>query len=119
MYSKLDEAIKAKDKAEVQLAPFLAVANKQSQGDPEDKRLELLIGRFDAAVLNVEKAAKKLSTQRSIPPEISDRIVNNLKSVSPFLVEIEAVAGDQESIGLSKQIKNIFEKAGWKVNWHM
>lgn len=62
---------------------------------------------------------EKLASPRIISPEINNKIVNNLKLVAPFAIEIRAVAGNIESINLSKQIKAIFEEAGWNVNWAM
>ena len=110
------EAEQKRDKAELQLAPFLAAAERRFPDTPADKRLELLIAKLDKAITDVQSAAQKVSPERRIDPHLKQSLVVNLKSISPLDVEITCVLGDTEGFSLASQIKDVFEQAGWKVN---
>ena len=114
--SKLKNAERARDKAELQLAPFLAAANQKFPDKPQDKRLELLLARLDQAIGSVEDAARKISPERTIDMKIKNILTTNLKSVPPLNVELHSVLGDTEGFSLATEIKTIFEQSGWKVN---
>ncbi len=114
--SKLEKAEGAKDKAEIQLAPFLAVANQRFPDTTPDKRLELLLKRLDQAIISIQDVARKVSPERSLAPEIQSSLVTNLKTIPSLDVDITCVLSDSESFELASQIKTVFEKAGWKVN---
>ena len=49
---QLEKVESQRDKAELQLAPFLAVANRSFPDVPNDQRLDALINRFNDAVAN-------------------------------------------------------------------
>lgn len=111
-----DEAERECDKAELQLAPFLAAADRRFPDSPADKRLDLLLSRLDKAITDVQSAARMVSPERSFDPHHRQSLVDNLKSVTPLEVEITCVLGDTEGFSLASQIKEVFEQAGWKVN---
>ena len=110
------EAEQKRDKAELQLAPFLAAAELRFPDTPADKRLDLLLSRLDKAINDVQRAARKVSPERTIEPNVSTSLVSNLKAIPALDVEIMCILGDTEGFALASQLKDIFEQAGWKVN---
>ena len=110
------EAEQKRDKAELQLAPFLAAAERRFPDTPADKRLDLLLARLDKAITDVQSAARKVSPERSLDPRLKQSLLSRLKSLSPLKVEITCVLGDTEGFSLASQLKDVFEQAGWKVN---
>jgi hypothetical protein len=112
----VQNAEKERDKAEIKLAPFLAIANQRFPDIPSDKRLELLLAKLDQAIVSVQDAARRVSSERSLTPQIQSSLVTNLKMIPSLDVEVTCVLGDTEGFALASQIKNVFEKAEWKVN---
>ncbi|MGB8225814.1 MAG: hypothetical protein WCE45_02945 [Sedimentisphaerales bacterium] len=112
----VQSAEKERDKAEIQLAPFLAVANQRFPDTPSDKRLELLLAKLDQAIVSVQDAARRVSSERSLSPQIQSSLITNLKTIPSLNVEVTCVLSDAEGFALASQIKNVFEKAEWKVN---
>ena len=110
------EAEQKRDKAELQLAPFLAAAERRFPDTPADKRLDLLLARLDKAITDVQSAARKVSPERSLDPRLKQSLISRLKSLSPLKVEITCVLGDTEVFSLASQLEDVFEQAGWKVN---
>lgn len=111
-----DEAQRERDKAQLQLAPFLAVANRRFPDSPADKRLELLLSKLEQAITDVQSAARMVSPEHSLDPRLRQSLIDNLKSVPPLDVEITCVLGDTESLSLASQLKDVFEQAGWNVH---
>jgi len=109
------EAEQKRDKAELQLAPFLATAERRFPDIPADKRLDLLLSKLDKAINDVQNAARKVSPERSIDTTVRNSLVSNLKSIPALDVQITCVLGDAEGFGLASQLKDIFEQAGWEV----
>lgn len=123
LQTKLDDShsvladVKAeRDKYQTQLAPFLAVATRRFPDEPTDKRLELLLARLDKAINDVQSAARKVSPERTLSPELRQSLVANLKSIPSLNIEITCILGDTEAFSLASQIKSVFDEAGWKVN---
>ena len=56
-----NEAVQKRDKAEIQLAPFLAAADRNFPDIPSNQRLELLLSRIDKAITD--------AFRYSLPPE--------------------------------------------------
>ena len=112
----VQSAEKERDKAETKLAPFLAFANQRFPDSPSDKRLELLLSKLDQVIISVQDAARRVSSERSLTPQIQSLLVANLETIPPLDVEVTCVLGDTESFVLASQIKNVFEKAKWRVN---
>lgn len=114
----VQSAEKERDNAKIQLAPFLAVANQRFPDIPSDKRLELLLAKIDQAIVSVQDAARRVSPERSLDPQIQSSLVTNLKTIPSLDVKVTCLIGDAEGFALAWQIKNVFEKAEWKVNFH-
>ncbi|MFA5165112.1 MAG: hypothetical protein WC481_06070 [Candidatus Omnitrophota bacterium] len=110
-----ENAEKAKDKAELQLAPFLAAANQGFPNIDPEKRLELLLSKLNDAVINVQDAARRISSERNISADLKCTLIENLKKIQPLEVNVVSIIGDAETYSLAVQIKDIFEEAGWKV----
>lgn len=107
---------KERDKAEIQLAPFLAVANQTFPNTPPDKRLEMLLIRLEQAISNIQDAARSISPERSLAPDFQSSLIINLKKIQALDVKITSVLGDTEGYAFAYQIKDVFEKAEWNVN---
>lgn len=114
--SQQRDAERSRDKAELQLAPFLAAADRRFPDTPADKRLDLLLERLNLAINDVQNAARKVSPERSISPQLRQSLVTDLKSVPKLDVEISCVLGDTEGFSLASQLRSVFDDAGWKVN---
>jgi len=112
----LDDTKRDRDAKATQLAPFLATADLRFPDAPPDKRLELLLQRMEQVVANVQDAARKISPERAIDPQIRRVLVGNLKTTSPLSVVIDCTIGDQEAFSLASQIKGLLEEIGWKVD---
>lgn len=110
------EAEQERDKAELQLAPFLAAAEQRFPDSPADERLDLLLDKLDKAITDVQSAARKVSPERTLDPRLKQSLVTNLKSLAPLDVDITCVLGDTEGFSLASELKGVFEQAGWKVN---
>jgi hypothetical protein len=110
------ETEQERDKADLRLAPFLAAAERRFPDTPADQRLDLLLSKLDKAITDVQTAARKVSPERSIDPQMKQSLVANLKPISPLDVEITCVLGDTEGFALASQLKEVFQQAGWKVN---
>ena len=111
-----DDAKDERDKAEIQLAPFLAAANQRFPNTAPDKRLELLLARLDQAIISVQDAARRVSPERSLAPEVQSSLVTKLRVIPALNVDVTCVLGDTEGFALASQIKNLFEEAEWEVS---
>jgi len=111
-----NEAEKKRDKAEIQLAPFLAAAELRFPDSPENEKLDLLLLRLDKAINDVQKAAQKISPERTINPKLKISLLSNLKAIPALDVEIMCVMSDAEGFSLASQLKEVFEQAGWEVH---
>ena len=109
------DAEKKRDKAELQLAPFLAAADRRFPESPANERLYLLISKLDKAINDVQRAAREVSPERVIEPKLKTALISNLKAIPALGVEITCVLGDTEGFSFASQLKEIFEKAGWEV----
>lgn len=59
--SSLTKAEYERDKAQLQLAPFLAAANRGFPDSPAEKRLELMLAAFGKAIADAQDAARQVS----------------------------------------------------------
>lgn len=71
---------------------------------------QVAIGHADQVTFNTSPGP------RTISAELAEAILGHLKKREPATIEIRSVLGDQESLALSTQIAEVFEKADWKVN---
>lgn len=106
---------KQRDKAELQLAPFLATAQARFPDAPPDKRLELLLERMERAIQDVTNAANYLGKPRVLSPSLISNLVSRLKTPATLKAQIVSPVGDSESLSLALQIKDIFSQANWPV----
>jgi hypothetical protein len=116
LQASIQKAEHERDKAQIQLAPFLAAAERTFPNIPPDQRLEFLLAKLEQAIGSVQDAARRISPERILETEVKNTLVSNLKAVQPLDVEITCVLGDTEGFALASQIKSMFEAAGWKVN---
>lgn len=103
-----------RDKAQIQLAPFLAIANKNFPQEPQNEQPKLLLNKIEKVLCEIKEAADKIIPQRVIPKDIIDTLIAKLKTLPPLCVEINIPAGDNEAFELATQIKEVFEMANWK-----
>ena len=114
--SSLQKTEHERDKAQIQLAPFLAAAERTFPNNPPDKSLELLLVKLEQAIGSVKDAARRISPERVLDIQAKNALVSSLKTLQPLDVEITSILGDNEGFALALQIKSVFEVAGWKVN---
>jgi hypothetical protein len=99
-----------------QLAPFLAAANQHFESSPPDKRLDLLLDRFDSLAQLMRDTASRIPTSRVISPDGQARIKAKLATAPRIPISITAPLGDAEAFELAQQIKTLFEDDGFKVD---
>lgn len=75
------EAEQKRDKAELQLAPFLAVAERRFPDTPSDQRLDLLLTRIDKAITD--------AIRYNLPPERTEGSSALFAAVKFFLDDLE------------------------------
>jgi len=127
---ELSKAERQRDKAEQQLAPFLAAANQHFQDIPEDKRLDALTSKIDdmwtTLQLKLEdigngvdslKQQQSTTEDRSIPQSAMIQMPSSLDKISGWQADIQFTMGNPEAYSLANQIKTVFEKAGWKIKF--
>jgi hypothetical protein len=103
-----------RDKAQIQLAPFLAIANKNFPQDPQNEQPKLLLNKIEKLLCEIKETADKITPQRIIPKDIIDKLIAKLKTLQPLYLQIAIPAGDNEALELATQIKKAFEMANWK-----
>lgn len=113
--TELQDTKMERDKAQIQLAPFLAIANKNFPQEPQNEQPKLLLDKIEKVLCEIKEAADKITPQRIIPKDIIDTLIAKLKTLQPLYVQINIPAGDNEAFELATQIKNAFEMANWKV----
>ena len=79
------KAEKERDKAELQLAPFLAVADSRFPDTPAEKRLDLLLNRIDKAITD--------AFRYNLPPEKTEGSAALFAAVKFFLDDLESHGG--------------------------
>ncbi len=130
------EAEQKRDKAELQLAPFLAIAKSNFPDTPEDQRLDELSEKLDRIIAESKNADRSIllklrtieetiggiqqgttvsTTKRVISEAVAKRLTSSLKDITDYDVDINCVMGDAEGFALAEQIKEIFSKTNWKV----
>jgi hypothetical protein len=53
---------------------------------------------------------------RTIPRHLISQVRNELSKYEGTSIRLNCLQGDQEALAFSKELKEIFEKAGWRVN---
>ena len=111
------ETVKQKrDTLADQLAPFLAAADLRFPDDPPDKRLELLLKRYEKTMLEVDPVTRKMGPERQLSESVRERVIERLKQQQKLKVNITSVLGDSEAYSLAEQLKTVFLNAGWPVS---
>ena len=113
---KLKDAERDIDDNASKLAPFLAEANLRFPDDPPDKRLDLLLKRFEKTVLEFDGVTKRKGPDRHLSDGTRKTTVERLKRQQRLKVNITSVLGDTEAYSLAEQIKTVFLDAGWPVS---
>jgi hypothetical protein len=133
--SALDKAEHDRDKAQLQLAPFLAAANQHFQDIPESGRLDRLSQKVDSMLekvqdgdrnillklTSIESAVGSLSNRptpagdRVLAPAVAASLTTSLKPFSDYKVDIVCKMGDGEAHSLADQVRTVFVNAGWEV----
>ena len=109
------EAEQQRDKAELQLSPFLAVAELGFPDSPADKRLDLLLSKLDKAIVDIQSTTRGLLLERSLDSHLKQALIAKLKAIAPLDVKVSCILGDQEALSFATQLYNVFEQAGWKT----
>jgi hypothetical protein len=108
-----------------QLAPFLAVANKQFQDPSESDRLNKLLQQVEDLTVLVKSVSESLpkasaSLQQSQPLNLDDqtasKIIEALRQTTNFEVSIRFESGQRATGRLANQLKGLFENGGWKIS---
>jgi hypothetical protein len=105
-------AAKAKEEAANALS---SAANTNERA----KKLELQVETQKERAATAEKELLMLKERvkpRSIPPEKSKGLIDELKKFALKEIMISSSLGDGEAAAYANQFKYIFETAGWKVN---
>jgi hypothetical protein len=106
--NELTETKRDRDSKATQLAPFLAVAEKQFKNAPADKRLDLLLDK----VTDIQKRLPP--DHRFSLPEL-DQILAELKQSPKLNVHFSLVMEYVEGGDAVKQLRQVFEQAGFST----
>ncbi len=109
---KLAETRRERDKAELQLAPWIELANTQFTNTPTNKRLEELLNRVQANVEALNDISSRLPKSRLITLAASEEIIAQLRNIPPMKVAVQTIANDSEAGRVSEQIEEVFRKGG-------
>ncbi|MBN1516710.1 hypothetical protein JXA32_09100 [Candidatus Sumerlaeota bacterium] len=102
-----------RDKAELKLAPFLAVADKTFPQTPADQRLELLVEDLNDAINKLTETTKDIKRVRTVSFKTKKQIISNLKKMKPLKVGIIVPVGDTDALAYGNEIKKVFEESEW------
>jgi hypothetical protein len=116
LQKKLEDTERERDAKASKLEPFLAEADLRFPDDPSDKRLELLLQRFEKTVIEFDGATKRKGPDRLLLESARERTIERLKRQQSLKVNITSVLGDTEAYSLAEQIKTVFLDAGWPVS---
>jgi hypothetical protein len=114
--SKIAESNAFAEKAKEQAADALSSAANTNE---RAVKLELKVEEQKERAANAEKELIILKDKikpRSIPIEIANKLVLELKKIVVKEIHISSSLGDGEAAAYADQFKNLFEFAGWKVN---
>lgn len=114
--SKIAESNAFAEKAKEQAADALSSAANTNE---RAIILELKVEEQKERAANAEKELIILKDKikpRSIPIEIANKLILELKKIVVKEIHISSSLGDGEAAAYADQFKNLFEFAGWKVN---
>jgi hypothetical protein len=114
---EITEVKRERDSKSAQLAPFLAVANREFKDVPEEKRLDLLIPRVEQAIRSLEATAKNINAPRQLSEQQVVQMVNALRPFSNLSCNITTQNPNYEVMGYARQLESIFRTSGWTVGF--
>jgi Tfp pilus assembly protein PilN len=112
---RIGDLTRDRDAKATQLAPFLAVANKQFQDTTESERLKKLLQQIEEATIQMRQVSKSLPKPRRIDEAASTRFLEAMKNATNYEASISFEGNQRESAQLANQLQDLFTKAGWKV----
>jgi hypothetical protein len=114
--AKVSESNAIAEKAKEEAAK--AFENAASTNERSQK-LELQVEEQKERAANAEKDLLILKDKikpRSVPIDIANKLIDELKSFGIKEIHLSSSLGDGEALSYANQIKAIFEYAGWKVD---
>ena len=105
-----------RDAKAAQLAPFLAVANKQFRDPSEPERLNKLLQLVQDLTTRMKEVSASLPKQRKLNDEDATKLIAVLKQNTKYELKISYEQSQRETSQLAMQLKGIFESSGWKVS---
>jgi hypothetical protein len=97
-----------RDSKATQLAPFLAIAEKQFKESPPDKRMDLLVEM-------VKDIQNRLPAQRSFSEAEIASIMEQLKQAPKLSISFDTVLGDIDGEHVRVQLEKVFKDAGFDI----
>ena len=80
-----------------------------------EKTISELKDRIEQQIEQVEVVLER-EKGRTIPRHLVSQVRNELSKYEGTSIRLNCLQGDQEALAFSKELKEIFEKAGWRVN---
>jgi anion-transporting ArsA/GET3 family ATPase len=80
-----------------------------------EKTISELKDRIEQQIEQVEVVLER-EKGRTIPRHLISQVRNELSKYEGTSIRLNCLQGDQEALAFSKELKEIFEKAGWRVN---
>ncbi len=114
---QITDLTRDRDSKAAQLAPFLAVANKEFKDAPENKRLVLLMQRVEDAARSLETTAKNLNAPRRLSVSQVAEMVAALKDFTNYSCTVTTQNTGYELTRYAEQIAAVLKEAGWKVEF--
>ena len=74
-----------------------------------------LKGRIEQQIEQVEVVLER-EKGRTIPKHLVSQVRGELSKYEGTSIRLNCLQGDREALAFSKELKEIFEKAGWRVN---
>jgi hypothetical protein len=114
--AKLAELRQARDKAELALEPWKALAAKIETNAPVDQRLDFLLQRVESLIRTFQVTASRLPTKRILTAEALARVRGKFLHAPRVPIILSCPLGDQEAFALATQIKTTLQDSGFKVD---
>ena len=80
-----------------------------------EKTISELKDRIEQQIEQVEVVLER-EKGRTLPRHLVSQVRNELSKYEGTSIRLNCLQGDQEALAFSKELKEIFEKAGWRVN---
>lgn len=116
LQDELRDAKSDRDAKATQLAPFLAMANRQFQNSPEPERLTRLLKQIDDATIRMQQASDLLPRLRRLNGDAAARFVAAMQEAKGFEAVIRYESGHSQAAQLAEQLNDLFGRAGWRTS---